>query len=73
MAQDRPASYDTPPGGVERRRYNRRTGPAAPSPPYFEVFERIALALEGIQDAVGGRTGEQGERRGSGLPSPRGE
>jgi hypothetical protein len=67
VAQDRPATYDVPPGGVERRRYNRRTGPTAQNPPYFEIFERIALALEGIQDAVSQRPS------GPGLPTPRGE
>jgi hypothetical protein len=29
----------------ERRRYTRRSAPAG-SPPYFEAFERIAVALE---------------------------
>lgn len=32
----------------DRRRYNRRGAPDAASPPYYEVFERIALALESI-------------------------
>lgn len=31
----------------ERRKYNRRSEPGT-QPPYFEVFERIALALEQI-------------------------
>lgn len=33
---------------AERRRYNRRTVPTAVTPPYFEMFERIALALEAL-------------------------
>lgn len=31
----------------DRRRYNRRAGPAV-TPPYFEAFERIAIAMERI-------------------------
>lgn len=38
-------------GVPERRRYNRRVGPDV-SPPYYEVFDRIATALEGIQRAM---------------------
>lgn len=34
---------------IDRRRYNRRTVPSEISPPYYEVFERIADALEGIE------------------------
>lgn len=33
---------------AERRRYNRRTAPSAVTPPYFEMFERIAVALEAL-------------------------
>lgn len=33
---------------ADRRRYNRRTTDTTMSPPYFEVFERIATALEHI-------------------------
>lgn len=36
----------------EQRRYNRRTPTAQASPPYFEVFERIAAALERIGDRL---------------------
>ena len=38
-------------GVPERRRYNRRIGPEV-NPPYYEVFDRIATALEGIQRAM---------------------
>ena len=47
---------------AERRRYNRRTTSDV-TPPYFETFERIALALEGIRDEL---ASGQGERPGSG-------
>jgi hypothetical protein len=33
--------------GSERRTYNRRSAPAA-TPPYYEEFERIAVAIERI-------------------------
>ncbi|MGB8652210.1 MAG: hypothetical protein WCD35_16295 [Mycobacteriales bacterium] len=74
MAPNSPTTQDVPPGGVERRRYNRRAAPSEPSPPYFEVFMRIAVALEGIQDALA----PQAERREGGdtdrrMPSPRSE
>lgn len=36
------------PAVPERRRYNRRSAAPAVSPPYYETFERIALALERI-------------------------
>lgn len=37
----------------DRRRYNRRqTDADQQTPPYFEVFERIAVALERIADRV---------------------
>jgi len=35
-----------------RRTYNRRTEDRELSPPYFEVFERIALALEHIDTTL---------------------
>ncbi|MCU1602183.1 MAG: hypothetical protein JWO22_2892 [Frankiales bacterium] len=34
-------------GGGERRTYNRRQPPTV-TPPYYEAFERIAVAIEGI-------------------------
>lgn len=40
-------------GVGERRRYNRRSAPEPGSPPYYEVFDRIASALEGIAAALG--------------------
>jgi hypothetical protein len=36
----------------ERRQYNRRSGSDAPPPPYFEAFERIAVALEDIAQTL---------------------
>lgn len=36
----------------ERRRYNRRSAEEPASPPYYEVFERIATALESIARSV---------------------
>lgn len=43
--------------GVERRqqtdrRYNRRSPVSDVPPPYFETFDRIASALEGIERSV---------------------
>ena len=35
--------------GGRRRTYNRRSDEHDPVPPYFEIFERIATALEGIE------------------------
>ena len=35
------------------RRYNRRTPPVSETaPPYFELFQRIAVALEGIESGL---------------------
>jgi hypothetical protein len=50
----------TAPGGPdrragERRRYNRRSSDTQVTPPYFEAFERIAIALEGIRDQLAAR------------------
>ncbi|HVS67300.1 MAG TPA: hypothetical protein VHE56_02025 [Mycobacteriales bacterium] len=36
-----------------RRRYNRRQGDAPVAPPYFVIFERIAVALEKIARVLG--------------------
>ena len=38
--------------GGRRRTYNRRSDENDPSPPYFEVFERIATALESIESLL---------------------
>lgn len=38
----------------ERRRYNRRRTDEV-TPPYYEAFERIAVALEGIRSELGAR------------------
>lgn len=40
----------------ERRRYNRRRPEDAVTPPYYEAFERMAVALEGIREQLAGRT-----------------
>jgi hypothetical protein len=50
MAQaEGPAGEERRGSPTDRRRYNRRTDPTATTnPPYFEVFERIAIALESI-------------------------
>lgn len=37
---------------AERRRYNRRQSDTQPAPPYFETFDRIAGALEGIEQIL---------------------
>lgn len=42
--------------GGRRRTYNRRSDEHDPTPPYFEVFERIATALEHIEGLL--RTSE---------------
>ncbi len=38
--------------GQDRRRYNRRTTSPEVAPPYYEAFERMAAALEGIRDQL---------------------
>jgi hypothetical protein len=61
-----------PPSGVtDRRRYNRRTQSGELTPPYFEVFERIALALEGIQDLMPLQDAAKPKARR--MPAPRSE
>jgi hypothetical protein len=37
----------------ERRTYNRRQAATPETPPYFSVFERIAVALENIAAELG--------------------
>ena len=60
-------------GTTEKRRYNRRTTPDV-SPPYFETFERIAQALEGIRDELAkGQAHRQGPGSGSGSPRGSGD
>ena len=39
----------------ERRQYTRRGVPQVVTPPYFETFERIAVALESIAQQMGQR------------------
>jgi hypothetical protein len=60
-----------PSGAAERRRYNRRTMPGEQSPPYYEVFERIAFALEGIQQTLDEREATKPKSRR--MPQPRSE
>jgi hypothetical protein len=70
--ETRRVTDEGPPTGVtERRRYNRRTLPGEVSPPYFEVFERIALALEAIQQSLVEH--DVAKPRGRRMPSPRSE
>lgn len=73
--ESRRATDEGPPTGVpERRRYNRRTTPGEVSPPYFEVFERIAIALEEIQQALTSPPAPAKARStGRRTPSPRSE
>ena len=39
----------------EQRRYNRRSPVSDVAPPYYEVFERIAVALERIEGLMARR------------------
>lgn len=52
----------------ERRRYNRRATSDV-TPPYFETFERIARALEGIREELARGTADGAASR-QGAPSP---
>lgn len=72
MTQERRSTDMTTDSAAGRRRYNRRTNDTEPTPPYYETFDRIASALEGIQRALENspdsvRTSEQQ------MPSPRHE
>jgi hypothetical protein len=69
--EERTAPLDRRGGGTgERRRYNRRTTSDV-TPPYFETFERIANALEGIRDELAkGPSDSPGP--GPGAPPPGG-
>lgn len=42
--------------GGRRRTYNRRLDDKEVSPPYFETFDRIAKALEGIEELLRSRS-----------------
>lgn len=48
-----PRSERRTPG--EQRRYNRRAPASDASPPYYETFERIAVALERIEQLLATR------------------
>ena len=55
-AKNTPATTAVPaqPTSSERRRYNRRSASSEEAtPPYFEIFSRIASALEGIEHSLG--------------------
>ncbi|MCW2601707.1 MAG: hypothetical protein JWM02_3536 [Frankiales bacterium] len=69
MAPNRPTAPDAPSGSGERRRYNRRSAATEQSPPYFEIFERIAIALEGIKESLADQPPTTSGRRPS--PPPR--
>ena len=42
----------------DRRRNNRRTTDPLVSPPYYDVFDRMAVALEHIESTLASLTGE---------------
>lgn len=67
--EERTAPLERRGGTGERRRYNRRTTSDV-TPPYFETFERIASALEGIRDELAKGPDRPGPGRGN--PRPRG-
>jgi hypothetical protein len=55
-----PEPREQRPSGTDRRkqpdrRYNRRPPVSDVQPPYFETFDRIATALEGIERSVAQR------------------
>ncbi len=56
-------------GQTDRRRYNRRSAPDTASPPYYEVFERIAIALESIDQSL--RSAEEAPSRPRSAPRNR--
>ena len=58
-------------GTSEQRRYNRRSPVSDQSPPYYDVFERIALALEGVEQALSGGAAASVDLRTGGPPRER--
>jgi hypothetical protein len=52
----------------DRRKYNRRSGDEGQFPPYYEVFERIAVALERIAATVAPPAGRPGTQPGAPVP-----
>lgn len=48
MDKPEPEQPERRSSGSERRTYNRRSSAATVSPPYYEAFERIAVAIERI-------------------------
>lgn len=52
MSESQPLPLAERRGLNDRRRYNRRSAPDPGSPPYYEVFERIAQALESIERSL---------------------
>lgn len=61
-SDDRPGSGDSRTTG-DQRRYNRRTPVSDASPPYYDIFARIATALEGIERLLQKRVIDVDERR----------
>ncbi len=60
----------------ERRKYNRRQSESLPTPPYYEAFDRIAGALEGIESLLRELVRQTGGASGAGWPDethPRGQ
>lgn len=56
-----------------RRTYNRRREDKDVTPPYFEVFERIAMALERIADLLGEPPPVDEQEPATTVPDPRAE
>jgi hypothetical protein len=55
---------------TERRRYQRRRTEDI-TPPYYEAFERMAVALEGIREQLAGRSQIALPSDSTGPPAPR--
>jgi hypothetical protein len=71
VEEQRSGSPDRRAPTSERRRYNRRSSTGTElTPPYYEVFERIAVALEGISTAMSTSTTPQPARTAR-TPGPR--
>jgi hypothetical protein len=56
QADSAAAANKPQPDGGRRRTYNRRSDDSEISPPYFEAFERIAVALEHIEQVLRSRS-----------------
>lgn len=54
---------------ADRRRYNKRAASDEVSPPFADVFDRIASALEGIEGILSGWPGSPAARHDD-VPGP---